>query len=326
MSYERTVILPVDADAAFALVTEPERLRRWQTVACRVDLTVGGGFRFTMGPGHQASGTFTEIEPGRRLVFTWGWEGSDAVPPGDSTVFITLEPLAQGTAVTLRHEGLNAEQSAGHAEGWNHFLDRLARFAETGQAVADEWNATPEPENAIQSAEAALTALQLALYHLTAEDATRPTPCEDFNVSELLDHLAGNLAGIGSALGAQLSDAPELAPEPRIANLAQAALEALNVRGLAGEIDLGFAVLPAPVVAGILNLELLVHGWDLAQATGQDYAVDPGLADYVLGIAQGTVGAAQRESGSFGPQTVVAESAGSLDRLVAFTGRVPSGA
>ena len=64
MSFERTVILPVDADTAFELVTNPERLRRWHTVANRVDLQIGGSYRFTMGPGHQASGTFTEIEPG----------------------------------------------------------------------------------------------------------------------------------------------------------------------------------------------------------------------------------------------------------------------
>lgn len=326
MSVERTVILPVDADAAFALVTDPARIRRWQAVACRLDLTVGGDYRFTMGPGHQARGTFTEIEPGRRLVLSWGWEGSDDVPPGDSTVFITLEPVPQGTAVTLRHEGLNAEQSAGHAEGWNHFLDRLQRYAETGRAVHDEWNAAPQPENALVSAEAGLAALQLALCNLTPKDMERPTPCSEYNLKELLDHLAGNLTGIGAALGAQLADDPALAPETRIANLAQPTLEAFAARGLDGEIDLGFAVLPASTVAGILNLELLVHGWDITQTTGQDYAVDPGLADFVLGLAQQTIGEAQRESGSFAPQTMVDESASSLDRLVAFTGRVPTGA
>lgn len=94
MSFERTVLLPIDANTAFSLVTQPERLRRWQTVASRIDLQTGGSYRFTMGPGHQAAGIFSEIEPGKRLVFTWGWEGSADVLPGDSTVYITLEPAA----------------------------------------------------------------------------------------------------------------------------------------------------------------------------------------------------------------------------------------
>ncbi|WP_417366448.1 TIGR03086 family metal-binding protein [Glutamicibacter arilaitensis] len=326
MSFERTVILPVDPDTAFALVTDPERLRRWQTVACRLDLSVGGSYRFTMGPGHYAAGTITEIEPGRRLVLSWGWEGSDAVPPGDSTVFITMKPHEQGTALTLRHEGLDAGQSSGHAEGWNHFLDRLVNYATTGHAVPDEWNAAPEPENAIISAEAALAALQLVLHHLTDKDLQRPTPCSEYNVQELTDHLAGSLSMLASALGADIPDDPALAPEPRIARLAQAALESFSARGLEGMIDAGFATMPASVIAGILNLELLVHGWDFAQATSQQYEVDPGLADYVLALARNTIGEPQRASGSFGPETVVAESAGNLERLLAFTGRVPAGA
>ncbi|MGV2950928.1 TIGR03086 family metal-binding protein [Arthrobacter sp. JUb115] len=326
MSFERTVILPIDADTAFALVTNPERLRRWQTVANRVDLQTGGSYRFTMGPGHQASGTFTEIEPGKRLVFTMGWEGSDAVPPGDSTVFITLEPLDQGTALTLRHEGLDAEQSSGHAEGWNHFLDRLKEFAETGEAAIDEWNAVPEPQNPIVSAEGSVAALQFILNNICAADLAKATPCSEFSVSELLDHLAGSVSMIGGALGAAVSDDPALAPEARIANLVQPTLEAFAARGVAGEIDLGFAVMPASVVAGILNLELMVHGWDFAQATGQEFAIHPGHAEYVLGLARKTVGPAQRTSGSFAEETMVAESASSLDRLIAFTGRVPAGA
>jgi len=72
MSFERTVLLPIDADTAFSLITQPERLCPWQTLASRIDLQTGGSYRFIMGPGHQAAGTFTEIEPGKRLVFTWG--------------------------------------------------------------------------------------------------------------------------------------------------------------------------------------------------------------------------------------------------------------
>lgn len=326
MSFERTVILPVDPDTAFTLVTDPERLRRWQTVACRMNLRVSGSYRLTMGPGHHAAGTVTEIEPGRRQVLSWGWECSDAVLPGDSTLYITMEPHAEGTALTLRHERLDAGQSSGHAEGRNHFLDRLVRFAKAGHADPDEWNATPEPADAITAAEASLAALQLVLHHLQEKDMQRPTPCTEFNVSQLVDHLAGNLALACKALGSEQADDPSLEPEPRIAQLAQAALESFSARGLEGTLDLGFAVVPASVLSGILNLEFMVHGRDFAQATSQDFDVDPGLAEYVLELARATVGEQQRASGSFGPETAIAESAGSLERLIAFTGRVPAGA
>lgn len=164
------------------------------------------------------------------------------------------------------------------------------------------------------------------LHHLQEKDLQRPTPCTEFNVSQLVDHLAGNLALACKAMGSEQADDPSLAPEPRIAQLAQAALESFSARGLEGTLDLGFAEVPASVLSGILNLESMVHGWDFAQATSQEFDVDPGLAEYVLELARATVGEQQRASGSLGPETAIAESAGSLERLIAFTGRVPAGA
>jgi uncharacterized protein YndB with AHSA1/START domain len=86
MSYTKTVVLPVTPDEAFSLITEPERLRRWQTVSAVVDLRAGGAYQWTVAPGHMAAGTFREVEPGRRIVFGWGWEDSPAptfrtIPP-----------------------------------------------------------------------------------------------------------------------------------------------------------------------------------------------------------------------------------------------------
>ena len=51
MTFTKSVLLPVSPDEAFALITEPERLRRWQTVSAYVDLRAGGGFRWTVAPG-----------------------------------------------------------------------------------------------------------------------------------------------------------------------------------------------------------------------------------------------------------------------------------
>ena len=79
-------IIEASPDEAFDLLTQPERLRRWQAVSASVDLRIGGEYRLTVVPGNIASGTFTEIEPGRRLVYSWGWQDNDGVPPGSSTI------------------------------------------------------------------------------------------------------------------------------------------------------------------------------------------------------------------------------------------------
>src|SRR5260370_24316306 len=143
MPYEKSVIVPLSADETFALITERDRLRRWQAITARVDLRAGGDYRWTIIPGHSARGTVTEVEPGRRVVFTWGWEAAADLPPGASTVTITLEPSADGTIVRLVHDGLTDEQAASHGEGWTHYLGRLAQACAHCDARAEPGAATP---------------------------------------------------------------------------------------------------------------------------------------------------------------------------------------
>src|ERR1700746_136177 len=81
MAFEKSVLVPLNADDTFALITDPDRLRRWQGIPARVDLRAGGDYRWTIIPGHSVAGTITEVEPGRHVVFTWGWEGSADLPP-----------------------------------------------------------------------------------------------------------------------------------------------------------------------------------------------------------------------------------------------------
>ena len=61
MTYTNTALLPVSPDEAFALITEPERLRRWQTVSAYVDLRADGDYRWTVTPGHVAAGTQVDV-------------------------------------------------------------------------------------------------------------------------------------------------------------------------------------------------------------------------------------------------------------------------
>jgi len=324
MAVEKSVLVPLNADDTFALITEPDRLRRWQVITARVDLRAGGDYRWTIIPGHSVGGTIIEVEPGRRVVFTWGWEGSADLPPGASTVTITLEPADGGTLVHLVHEGLAGEQADSHAMGWNHYLGRLVKAAADGDAGPDEWG-IPAELDPLTSAEATLAVCQLVLRGVAAADYHQPTVCTEFDVTQLAEHLIGSVTSLGAAAGASAGAAAAASTvEARLAAPAQAMLEAWTVRGLDGTVKLGPNEMPAGLVLGIGSVEFLVHAWDFAQATGQQLTVSDGLSQFVLDLAGQLITPEGRAGGSFADPVEIGPDAGLLDRLIAFTGRAVS--
>ena len=322
MPYEKSVLVPLGADETFALITQPDRLRRWQTITARVDLRAGGAYRWTIIPGHTASGSFTEVEPGRRVVFTWGWEDSADLPPGASTVIVTLEPAEGGTLVRLVHEGLTGEQADSHSQGWDHYLGRLVTAATNGDAGPDEWAAVPQPLDAISSAEATLAVCQRVLRGVPESAYAGPTVCPKFTVAELADHVIASAQFFGYEAGAQFPDTPAATLEARLAEVAQPTLEAWRARGLDGIVSVGPHPMPAADALGILSIEFLVHAWDFAQATGQRVIVSDELTEHVLGIAHMIITPEVRGGGtSFADAVPVDPDAHVLDRLIAYTGR-----
>jgi uncharacterized protein YndB with AHSA1/START domain len=130
---EVQVRLQATPDVVFPYLTQADRYARWQGVRAELDARPGGVFRVWMDADTVASGEYVEVEPHRRVVFTWGWEGSEAVPPGSTTVEIDLEPDGDTTTLTLRHSGLpDGESAAMHEEGWRLFTSRLATAATGG--------------------------------------------------------------------------------------------------------------------------------------------------------------------------------------------------
>ena len=321
MPFDKSVFVPLDADETFALVTRPDRLRRWQAITARVDLRAGGAYRWTIVPGHTARGTFTEVEPGKRVVFSWGWEGDDALPPGASTVIITLEPAPGGTTIRLVHEGLTGEQEAMHAEGWNHYLSRLTKAAAGGDAGPDEWGGVPDKPDLLTTATAALAACQRVLAGLTGADSGRRTVCTEFTVAQLTDHLVRSITLLGGAAGGVFPATTAATLEERVADAAQVALEAWDGRGAEGTVTIGGNDMPAATALGILSLELLVHGWDYAHATGQRLTVPDPVAAHVLDLAGTIITPEGRVRAGFDPALQAGPDAGIVDRLIAFTGR-----
>jgi uncharacterized protein (TIGR03086 family) len=182
-------------------------------------------------------------------------------------------------------------------------------------------------------------AQQLAALVRAVPDAAlgRPTPCPDYSVGDLIDHVNGlSLAFTAAAVkdiemsGTEgpSADAAQLGRDWRTRIPAQLACLADAWRDPAawtGMTQAGGVDLPGGV-AGLVALdELVVHGWDLARATGQPYACDEASLDAVHAfVAQfSEPGQEAARQGLFGPVVDVPDDAPHLDRVIGLTGRDP---
>jgi uncharacterized protein (TIGR03086 family) len=166
------------------------------------------------------------------------------------------------------------------------------------------------------------------------DQLSAPTPCAGTPVAGLLDHLVGLTEAFrrGAAKqpqeGAPRASADDLAPDWRTRLPEQlAALAAAWAAASAweGTTEVGGATLPGAVMGVIAADEVLVHGWDLAAATGQRYAPDPAVTERCLAFVTDLASSApQVRDGMFGPEVPVPDSAPALDRLLGRTGRDPA--
>jgi len=124
--------------AVFALLTDPEKILRWMGTEAEVEPQPGGLYLVNVTGARLARGYFREVVPVHRLAYSFGWDGSEEVPPGSSLIEIDLVDEPEGTLLRLTHSGLpNAEQCASHAEGWAHYINRLATVASGRDAGPD---------------------------------------------------------------------------------------------------------------------------------------------------------------------------------------------
>ncbi len=184
--------------------------------------------------------------------------------------------------------------------------------------------AHPPPIDELSSAEATLAELQRVIQAIAAGDLGSQTPCREFDVAALTDHLMNSIATIGGAAEADLPPRNrDDSVERQIVLAARPALDAWRTRGLDGTVQLGPNEMPAKLMAGILSLEFLVHAWDYAQATGQQLQPSEEVAGFVLGLARKVITPQGRTDIGFDDPVDVPETAPVFDRLIAFTGRAP---
>jgi uncharacterized protein YndB with AHSA1/START domain len=137
----REVRIAARPEEVFPYFTDARRMVTWKAVHAEVDARPGGVFRMDVtGRRDVAVGTFLEIDPPHRVVFTWEWERADEAPrPGASVVEVTLRPDGGGTLLRLVHRGVSEELRRGSAAGWRHYLSRLALAAAGGDPGPDPW-------------------------------------------------------------------------------------------------------------------------------------------------------------------------------------------
>ena len=113
----------------FAFLTDPERIVSWMGTEAQTELHPGGLYLLKGINSKAARGAFREVVPVHRLAYSFGWDGSEEVPPGSGLIEIDLIDRDGGTLLRMTHSGLPSQaQCDSHDKGGNH---RLRLFAFT---------------------------------------------------------------------------------------------------------------------------------------------------------------------------------------------------
>jgi len=169
---------------------------------------------------------------------------------------------------------------------------------------------------------------------VTDEQLTAPTPCPDYALRNLLGHLAGLAVAFRDAGRKDLGATTDTSPDAAVPDIGPGWREELpkaldeladawrDPDAWTGMTRAGGVDLPGAVAAAVAVDELVIHGWDLARATGQPYAPDPTALqasyDFLLACADDPA-----RGDIFGPVVPVPAEAAPLDRAVGLSGRDP---
>lgn len=161
-----------------------------------------------------------------------------------------------------------------------------------------------------------------------------PTPCRDFDLRALINHVTGTtsaLARVGRRLpldaddpyGARLDPSRGDWQHELASNISDLAAVWSKPEAWEGTVDMGGGENPAVMIGEMAVAEILLHGWDLARATGQDLTVPEPLARELLRSVEQTAELG-RSMGAYGPVVTVRADSGAFERALAASGRDPA--
>jgi uncharacterized protein YndB with AHSA1/START domain len=136
VSLEIKRLIKAPRDRVYAAWTDPAQLKQWfgpenvETHDLIADVRVGGKFRWDLtnseGEKMTCRGEYRDLQPGKRIVFTWQWDDDEVWENHTSIVTVELSDREDGTELRLTHQQLpNEESRDGHTAGWNSALNKL---------------------------------------------------------------------------------------------------------------------------------------------------------------------------------------------------------
>ncbi len=141
----REIMIDATPETIWPFLTEPDKHVEWEGTVAELDPRPGGIYRVLVQGKHQSAGEYIEVVPMQKVVFTFGWEQQDhPIPPGSTTVEISLYPEGDKTRVRLVHRGLPEDAANDHGVGWAHYLQRLATSVTGGDPGPDRETAGTE--------------------------------------------------------------------------------------------------------------------------------------------------------------------------------------
>lgn len=173
-----------------------------------------------------------------------------------------------------------------------------------------------------------LPTLSMTVGHIVPSQLTDPTPCSKFTVEDLLDHLM-----VGGDMFAAEFRGEEATPNEHDAvyGVVPAAdfratmedlLDAVKSPGaMERTISAPIGEVPGSIMARFAAFDVLMHGWDLAQATDQPYELPPAVIAAVDDFARNALTLEMRDGDTFKDETTPPANASRLEQLVAFSGR-----
>ncbi|MBI3743340.1 MAG: TIGR03086 family protein [Chloroflexi bacterium] len=176
--------------------------------------------------------------------------------------------------------------------------------------------------NPIEAFDAATKRARQTVAGVKPAQLTSPTPCSEWNVQALLDHMVGTLNFVASSLSGTPSTKAAGSLQAFDAGVA-AVSKAARVPGvLEKKVKSPMGEMPGQVFLMIGISDTLIHGWDLAKATGQDTKLDPKNVELVHGFMSMQAEAARKRK-ALGPEVKVPEHASAQDKLMGMVGRKP---
>ena len=307
--------------------TQPELLRQWfgplgwQLTTCNIDLRAGGRFLFVLERPNRADmtlrGTFEAVEAPTRLATSERWD--DDWTGGETrttTMFderdgvTTVTRIIEFTSAAARDRALGSMGREGLESAFERLDDLVRAELEDGARHGAGQNGASRSEsgrdNLADRYRRRAARFEELILGVGSDAWASQSPCQDWTARDVVDHVVGMhaamLAPLGRSLGPESSAGPLVTFTSARARL-QHALDDPTLAQTACETPTGTLTFAEHVDAA-LSVDLVVHGWDLARATGQDDTIQAEDLHLLWPIAE-AIPEQFRVPGAFRPGLVV---------------------